>query len=52
MSLPEKLYLGLVLFAFTSFVILLATLAWLDRRIDKPEGKVASPAGKAVHLAS
>jgi hypothetical protein len=52
MSLPEKLYLGIVLFAFASFAILLATLAWTDGRLDKPKARAAEPIGKVAHLAS
>ena len=52
MSLPEKLYLGMVLLAFASFAILLASLAWLDGRLDNPEAKAALPAGKVAHLTS
>ena len=48
MSLPEKIYLAMVLTAFTSFAILLATLAWLDGRQDK-KATVPKPSGQVAH---
>jgi hypothetical protein len=57
MSLPEKLYLAVVLFAFASFAIMLATLAWLDGRVDKRKQAArsvaaAKPVGQVAHQPS
>lgn len=52
MSLPEELYLGMVLFAFTFYALLLATLAWLDHRLDAAPAKASIPSGKVAHALS
>ena len=61
MSFGEKIYLAGVLFAFGSFIVMMATLSWLDARDERikrrrEKAKQASPVkheafvvGAAVH---
>jgi hypothetical protein len=35
MSLAEKMYLSMVLFVFLSFMVLMATMCWLDGKDDR-----------------
>ena len=46
MSIGEEVYLGLVLSLFLLFGVLLATLSWLDLRVDK--AKQPQPAPKST----
>lgn len=56
MSIAEKVYLGMVLFLFFGFMLLVATLSWLDAKENRAAsaqrkpvtGKPASASGKPV----
>lgn len=43
MSIGEEVYLGLVLSLFVLFGVLLATLSWLDLRVDKVKKPQTAP---------
>jgi hypothetical protein len=50
LSLPEKLYLTMVLIMFASFTVLLAMLSWLDARetrLQRRREQIAKASTKA-----